>query len=91
MGRDGVVRTFEHRGRPGAGCLRVTEIEPVSGEDEGHYRIIDYFLSWLDGGPKPQTAIDDNIRTAAMAFGAIEAAASGGVVDVRAMVRSAGV
>ena len=91
VGRDGVGRTFEHSGRPGGGCLRVTEIEPVSGEDEGHYRIIDDFLSWLDGGPKPQTAIDDNIRTAAMAFSAIEAAASGGVVDVRAMVRAAGV
>jgi hypothetical protein len=46
------------------------------------------FLDWLDGGPPPQTVIADNIKSAAMLFGAIEASAQGQTIDVAAKVAS---
>jgi hypothetical protein len=55
---------------------------------EGHLWLIDEFLTWLAGGPTPATVLDDNIKTAAMLFGAIEASRSSQVVDVGAMLRS---
>jgi hypothetical protein len=53
---------------------------------EGHAWIVAEFLDWLDEGPIPATSLDDNIRTAAMVFGAIEAARTGQSVDVQQMV-----
>ena len=44
------------------------------------------FLDWLDGGTTPETALDDNLRTAATIFGAIEASRQQAVVDVEAML-----
>ena len=44
---------------------------------EGHAWIVAEFLDWLDGGPTPATTLEDNIRTAATIFGAIEAARTG--------------
>lgn len=88
--RDDVARLFEHSGQPDRGSLQVTELELVPAEYEGHYRIINDFLGWLDGGPAPPTSIDDNIRTAAMSFGAVEAARDRRVVDVSAKLADAG-
>lgn len=87
VGGDDIVRTVEHLG---GGRLRSIEIEPVTQEPSGHPAVIAEFLDWLDGGPAPETAIEDNIYTAALTFGAIEAVREHAAVDVRAMVASAG-
>jgi len=84
---DDVVRITEHLGD---GRLRVTQVEPVTDEPEGHLRVIDDVLGWLDGGPAPMTTIDDNIYTAALAFAAVEAVQSKQAIDVRAKVAAAG-
>jgi len=55
---------------------------------DGHNAIIYQFLEWLDDGPIPPTVISDNIKTAAMLFGAIEASATNQTVDVVAKVQS---
>ena len=55
----------------------------------GHDRVIDQFLTWLDDGPVPPTALRDNIATAAMVFAAVEASRTGQPVDVRTMVGAA--
>ena len=53
---------------------------------EGHAWIVAEFLDWLDGGPLPATNLEDNMRTAGMIFGALEAARAGQVVDVERML-----
>jgi len=85
VGRDHVVRI--HRFRRG-GSLSTEEVPPVRPPYEGHLWLIDEFLNWLGGGPTPATVLDDNIKTAAMLFGAIEASQSGQVVDVEEMVKA---
>lgn len=91
---DNVVRLTEHLGN---GYTRTTEVEPSDTgyegpvEHEGHYWTIKGFLDWLDGGPAPKTVIDDNIRTAALSFGAVEASLENRAVDVRAKLAEAGV
>jgi len=40
----------------------------------GHHKILTDFLLWLDGGPAPETALDDNINSSIMVFMAIESA-----------------
>ena len=47
-----------------------------------HDWIVNEFLDWLDDGPAPATTLEDNLRTAAMVFGAIESARIGQTVDV---------
>lgn len=85
--RDGVVRVVEHLGD---GYQRVTECQPVGEEPDGHFLVIEEFLNWLEGGPAPQTALDDNLRTAALTFAAVEATHSNQVVDVVAKLADAG-
>jgi predicted dehydrogenase len=85
--RDGVVRVVEHLGD---GYQRVTECRPVGDEPDGHFLVIDEFLRWLDGGPAPQTALDDNLRTAALTFAAVEASRTNSVVDVAGKLAEAG-
>jgi hypothetical protein len=53
--------------------------------------IVSEFLDWLDDGPAPATNLADNMRTAGMIFGAIEAARIGQAVDVEHMLADAGV
>jgi predicted dehydrogenase len=85
-GRDNVVRIHRiSRGR----YLTTEEVPLVRPTHEGHLWIIDEFLTWLDGGPRPATAIDDNLQSVAMLFAAIQASETGQVVDVQAVVRSA--
>ena len=86
LDRDDVVRIQEHeRGRG----LRTEEVPTVGLELEAHAAVIGQFLDWRDGGPAPATAVEDNIKSTAMLFGAIQAAATGQTVDVAAMVAQA--
>jgi len=84
VGRDRVVRI--HRFRKGGGLV-TEEVPQQKPTYEGHFWLVDEFLTWLDGGPVPDTVLDDNIKSTAMLFGAIEASRTEQVVDVDAMVR----
>jgi len=83
VGRDHVVRIHRHKRGRGLITEEVPAVRPIW---EGHNYLIDEFLTWLDGGPPAATVIDDNIKTAAMLFAAIEASASGQTIDVAAML-----
>jgi predicted dehydrogenase len=83
LDRDDIVRVEEWQ--PGRG-LRIEEVPAERLPWEGHQAVIAQFLDWLDGGPTPATVLDDNIQSAAMLFGAIEASAAERVVDVAAKV-----
>jgi predicted dehydrogenase len=54
----------------------------VRPEPEGHAHIVKAFLNWLDGGPAPETHLDDNIHSAATMFAAIQAGNTGRTVRV---------
>jgi predicted dehydrogenase len=84
--RYGVVRLYEHTAGEG---LSTRELPPVRAAFEGHSWLVDEFLNWLDGGPEPATSLQDNMKSAAMLFGAIQASSTGSTVDVAAMVPSA--
>lgn len=84
VGRDRIVRV--HRFRPGAG-LTTEEIVPDRPQHEGHAEVIRQFLDWLDGGPPPETNLDDNIHSVAVLFAAIEASRAERFVDVEGMVK----
>ncbi len=94
LDRDGIVRTVEHIS---SGRTRLSEPEPVTAEYsgnhelEGHHWIIQQFLDWLDGGPPPATALDDNLKTAALTFAAVDASSEVRVINVNAKLQSAGV
>lgn len=83
VGRDQIVRI--HRHRRGRG-LSTEEVPTVKPSWEGHPYLINEFLDWLDGGPTPATVIQDNIKTAAMLFAAIEASRIGQTVNVLEML-----
>jgi predicted dehydrogenase len=91
VGRDKVVRV--HRFRRG-GALSTQEVPLVKPahaghvpiKDQGHGAVIGQFLDWLDGGPAPQTTLQDNVKSIAIVFAAIEASAENRMVDVAAMV-----
>jgi len=81
--RDLVVRTWEKLPR----TMRMEEVPLQKPTYEGHLAIIDQFLTWKEGGAAPETVIEDNLKSAAMLFGAIRASEQNAVVDVAAMVR----
>jgi predicted dehydrogenase len=83
VGLDRVVRIHRHNRVDG---LVTDEVPAPVPPREGHMWIVNEFLDWLDGGPPPATRIEDNIRTAAMVFGAIESARTGQTVDVSHML-----
>jgi predicted dehydrogenase len=83
VGADQVVRIHRHT-REGGVVSEEVPSPPL--ERDGHARIVADFLDWLDDGAAPATTLEDNLRTAATIFGAIEAAHTGQVVDVRAML-----
>jgi hypothetical protein len=87
VGFDQIVRCYRHtRGRG----LTTDEVAAPLPARESHAWIVSEFLDWLvDGGPTPATSLDDNMRTAAMIFGAIEAARTGQSVDVKRMLDEA--
>lgn len=84
VGFDRIVRIHRHaRGRG----VATEEVQAPPPAHEGHAWIVAEFLDWLDGGPTPATTLEDNVRTAATIFGAIEAARTGQSVDVQQMLR----
>jgi predicted dehydrogenase len=86
VGADQVVRWYRHaRGRG----LITEEVSAPAPAYEAHGWIVSEFLDWLDGGPTPATSLDDNLRTAAMIFGAIEAARTDQSVDITHMLDQA--
>jgi len=75
VGADGVVR-IKRTGEP------PEEVPPVAAEATSHHPILGAFLDWLDGGPEPETSLQDNVNSMAMIFAALEAAKQGGVQRV---------
>jgi predicted dehydrogenase len=86
LDRDGTVRLLRHTAGRG---LATEELPAVRAQYEGHTAIVDQFLTWMEGGPAPQTVIQDNIQSAAMLFAAVDASRTGQSVDVQAKVREA--
>ncbi len=84
VGRDQIVRV--HRHTRGQGLVTEEVPAPVL-PHEDHDWIVSEFLDWLGGGLAPATVLEDNIRTAAMVFGALEAARTEQMVDVERMVK----
>ncbi len=86
---DNRVRITEHTG---GHHYRVTDVPSARPEyGSGHEVQIGQFLDWRDGGEQPETHLGDNLKTAAMLFGAIEASETRKLVDVAAKAREAGV
>jgi len=50
--------------------------------------LAEMFVDWLNDGPPPPNALDDNIQCAALLFAAIESAETGRVVDVQEFLQS---
>jgi predicted dehydrogenase len=86
LDRDGTVRLLRHAAGRG---LTTEELPPIRKQYEGHTAIVDQFLTWMEGGPAPETILQDNIQSAAMLFAAIDASQAGQIVDVQAKVREA--
>ncbi len=84
VGRDGIVRIYEFAAGKG---LKVAEVPNIRPEFEGHRWIINEFLNWLDGGSVPDTVVDDNIKSVAMVFAAIEASRKNSKIDIKEMIR----
>ena len=84
---DQVVRIVSHDMKTKA--TTIEEVPAVRREFEGHNHVIDAHLKWISGGAKPETTIDDNIRSNAIVFAAIDASARGKTVNVEAMVAKA--
>jgi predicted dehydrogenase len=77
------VRVWEHTAGQG---ITMSEVPLESPRYAGHMWQVDEFLGWLDGGPEPDTTLDDNIKSVATMFAAITASAEKRTVDVGAMV-----
>lgn len=48
----------------------------------GHQQIVSDYLDWIDGGSQPETALDDNVKSMAMIFAAVEAGKTGHTIEV---------
>lgn len=83
VGADQVVRILRHT--RGAG-VRVEPVPAVESALDGHAAVVSEFVDWLNGAHAPATALEDNVRSAAMVFGAIESARTCQAVDVARMV-----
>lgn len=68
--------------------LRMEEVPLDRPQYEGHAAIVDQYLTWLRGGEAPETVIEDNIKSAAMLFGAVEASVTNSTVNVGKMLAS---
>ena len=87
LDNDCVVYTIVRDNKTGA--TTKSEVPLMSPEYTGHNHVIDAHLKWISGGAKPETTIEDNIRSNAIMFAAIEASARGKTIDVEAMVNKA--
>ena len=83
VGRDRIVRI--HRFRRGGG-LTTEEVPLLRPPLEGHAAVIGQCLDGLDGGAAPETTLEDNVKSAAIVFAAIEASRTSQALDVGAMV-----
>jgi predicted dehydrogenase len=68
---------------------QVEEVHPVEDTFDEHFAIIGQFLDWMDGGAPPFCVFEDNIKTMALTFAAIEATHTGNRVNVQAMLDQA--
>jgi predicted dehydrogenase len=94
VGRDKLVRIHRFRRGGGLATQEVPLLKPANPghapvKDQGHGAVIGQFLDWLDGGSEPETTLEDNIKSAAIVFAAIEASRTNQTVDVGAMVEAA--
>lgn len=71
---DRIVRVYT---RSKGGALQIEEITPLPALKSGHHYILNNFLEWLDGGPTPETTIEDNVKSSLVVFAAAEASKSG--------------
>lgn len=85
LSNDGIVRVTT-RENSKASTREITIEKP---ERAGHLMLPQQFLDWREGGPTPPTNLDDNMQSAALMFGAIQAAQTRCVVDVQAFLREA--
>jgi predicted dehydrogenase len=67
----------------------VEEVQAVPGEADEHYAVIGSFLDWLEGGVPPVSTYEDNIRTMALTFAAVEATHTGQRVDAGKLLATA--
>ncbi len=65
----------------------VEEIMPEANPHDGHFAVITTFLDWLDGGPPPETTIDDVLQTMALTFSAAEATRNGQRVEIQSLIQ----
>jgi hypothetical protein len=86
LDRDGTVRLLRHTAGRG---LTTEELPAIRRPHEGHVAVVEQFLTWMEGGPAPETVLQDNIQSAGMLFAAIDASHTGHAVDVQAKVREA--
>lgn len=94
VGRDKIVRIHQFRRGGGLSTREVPLLKPAhpghsAVKDQGHGAVMGQFFDWLDGGPAPETTIQDNIKSVAIVFAAIEASRTSQSVDVAAMVERA--
>jgi predicted dehydrogenase len=85
LDRDHVVRLHTREN----GQLVTREISNVRTEFEGHRALPEQFLNWLEGGETPPTVLEDNIKSNATLFAAIQASQEKRVVNVREMLAAA--
>jgi predicted dehydrogenase len=62
------------------------EVPPLDPSDRvgGHLGVLQDFLAAVEGGPPPETAGTDNLKSLAMVFGAVASAEAGRPVDIGA-------
>jgi predicted dehydrogenase len=60
------------------------EVPPLDPSDRvgGHLGVMQDFIAAVRGGPPPETAGADNLKSLAMVFGAVESAEAGRLVDI---------
>jgi len=63
------------------------EMPLKAGEYFDHALLTHDFCRWLNGGPEPQTSLEDNMQCAALTFAALESAFSGKEVDVQSFLK----
>ena len=69
--------------RPDYEPIAVPPLDPTD-RVGGHLGVMQDFIAAVVSGPPPETAGDDNIKSLAMVFGAIESAETGRRVDIAA-------
>jgi predicted dehydrogenase len=67
----------------------VEEFPTEYDEFDEHFSIIGTFLDWMGGGEPPFSVFEDNVKTMALTFAAVEATHTGQRVDAAAMLATA--